>query len=353
MASPLVAGVVGLMLTADPSLTPDEVSSKLFSTATDIKTTGTGWDRQTGYGKVNAFAATDRSKPYISGNRNVYCGQTQRYTVEKTGVAQTNYTWTSSDPSIATIDSRTGVLTGKGSGEVIVTATGPDKLTTVKQTVTVYGILAPTSLASGYFVQCRVGPLAVDKWTWSISDSTFASINSSTGVLTAKDGDIRRNVSITVYATASNGKRISKVVTLNLDAPNVTMYRLYNPISYEHLYTADANERNVLSRGDWTYEGIAWTAPKKSSIPVFRLYNPVLGDHHYTTSTNERDTLKRYGWRYEGIGWYSDNAKRVPIYRQFHPGLRTGSHNFTKSKYENDYLVKVGWHGEGIAWYGM
>ena len=133
----------------------------------------------------------------------------------------------------------------------------------------------------------------------------------------------------------------------------VSMYRLYNPNSGEHFYTASAGERDVLTKAGWRYEGIGWTAPQWSKAPVYRLYNPNAGDHHYTTSAGERDMLKKVGWKDEGIGWYSDTSKGVPLYRQYNPNARTGTHNYTTNKAENDHLVKLGWKAEGIGWYGL
>lgn len=127
------------------------------------------------------------------------------------------------------------------------------------------------------------------------------------------------------------------------------MYRMYNPNTGEHFYTATASERNDLYVAGWDYEGIGWVAPD-SGQPVYRLYNPNAGDHHYTKSSSERDNLERAGWKYEGVGWRSGGSKAV--YRQYNPNARTGAHNFTTSKSENDDLVRIGWKGEGISWYG-
>lgn len=139
---------------------------------------------------------------------------------------------------------------------------------------------------------------------------------------------------------------------------SAAMYRLYNPNSGEHFYTADASERNNLKRVGWKYEGVGWTAPTKSNTPVYRLYSGT--DHHYTTDASERDYLIKVGWKYEGVGWYSDDAKGQALYRQFNPNVdpkakrnNSGSHNYTTSKAENDSLVKVGWRAEGIGWYGV
>ena len=131
------------------------------------------------------------------------------------------------------------------------------------------------------------------------------------------------------------------------------MYRLYNPNSGEHFYTANVHERDYLIPLGWKYEGIGWIAPSNSNTPVFRLYNPNSGDHHYTINKEERDWLISLGWNYEGIGWYSDDAKGVPLYRQYNPNETIGTHNYTTNKDENDWLVSLGWRAEGIGWYGM
>ena len=79
------------------------------------------------------------------------------------------------------------------------------------------------------------------------------------------------------------------------DDQTEVMYRLYNPNSGEHFYTASAAERDMLVNAGWNYEGSGWTAPERSNTPVYRLYNANAGDHHYTTSTVERDALLAAG----------------------------------------------------------
>ena len=132
------------------------------------------------------------------------------------------------------------------------------------------------------------------------------------------------------------------------------MFRLYNPNSGEHFYTAAVVERNSLVSLGWHDEGIGWLAPLKSNTPVYRLYNPNAGDHHYTTSAAERDYLVKAGWNDEGIGWYSaENSGRMPLYRQYNPNAKSGAHNFTLNTAERDNLVHLGWHDEGTAWYAV
>lgn len=161
----------------------------------------------------------------------------------------------------------------------------------------------------------------------------------------------------------------------NIPASNesVAMYRLYNPNSGEHFYTANVSEKNHLAAIGWNYEGIGWYAPtSKSGIPVYRLYNRNGGEHHYTTSSTERRNLLRIGWKNEGIGWYSyerpysdaglkkqSDAKRypysgaVPLYRQYNPHAFANNHNYTTNITENNYLIRLGWRSEGVGWYGV
>lgn len=128
------------------------------------------------------------------------------------------------------------------------------------------------------------------------------------------------------------------------------MYRLYNPNSGEHFYTASTGERDNVRKAGWRYEGIGWQAPK-SGTPVYRLYNPNAGDHHYTPIVSEKNHLVKVGWRYEGVSWYSGGSK--PLYRLYNPNAKAGAHHYTLLQSERDNLIKHGWRNEGIGWYGQ
>ena len=149
----------------------------------------------------------------------------------------------------------------------------------------------------------------------------------------------------------------------------VTMYRVYNPNSGEHIYTSDVNEKDVLVEIGWSDEGAAWEAPALSETPVYRLYNHNSGEHHYTKDWNEAfalftihsgnntdEDIKNEGWDYEGIGWYSAGESDTPLYRLYNPNAtgeeEAGSHHYTKDLAERDTLVSLGWRAEGIGWYG-
>lgn len=131
------------------------------------------------------------------------------------------------------------------------------------------------------------------------------------------------------------------------------MYRLYNPNSGEHFYTASLGEKKAVVAAGWQDEGTGWKAPAKSNTPVYRLYNKNGGEHHYTMSLGEKKHLLKVGWTDEGIGWYSDDGKAVPLYRQYNPNAFANNHNYTTSLGEKKHLLQLGWQDEGISWYGV
>ena len=135
----------------------------------------------------------------------------------------------------------------------------------------------------------------------------------------------------------------------------VTMYRLYNPYTGEHLYTSSEAEIENLKNAGWNNEGYAWTVPS-SGTEVHRLYNPYApgGDHHYTTNTAEVEMLKAAGWSYEGVAWYSADEKTgVKVYRAYNPYATTGTHHYTINASEIKSLEAAGWKAEGVGWFGV
>lgn len=118
------------------------------------------------------------------------------------------------------------------------------------------------------------------------------------------------------------------------------------------------SNNNHGSSGKTTPSGSNGSSTSSSAYSVgrqnmYRLYNPNSGEHFYTASEGERDSVIAAGWSYEGIGWYSDPNQSVPLYRQYNPNMFANNHNYTTNKSENDYLVSIGWQAEGIGWYGV
>ena len=130
----------------------------------------------------------------------------------------------------------------------------------------------------------------------------------------------------------------------------VSVYRLYNPFTQEHLLTGGVEEKDLLMSIGWSLDGVAWKAPV-DGIPVYRLYNPYDDWHTYTTSKSECDTMVSAGWRVDGVvsrGETGENAR--PIYRLFNRYVQTNFHLFTAGVDERDLLVSAGWILEGVAW---
>ena len=66
-STPYAAGVCGLILSANPTFTPDQIRDRLVTTCDDVTSveSGAGWDRYTGYGMVNAAAAVNAGPPPV------------------------------------------------------------------------------------------------------------------------------------------------------------------------------------------------------------------------------------------------------------------------------------------------
>ncbi len=271
--------------------------------------------------------------------------------------------WTSSDDTIATVDDK-GTVTALMEGTATITATTNDGgftascvITVIKREERVTGItVTPISKTANvgeiFFVTPYITPVdAEDKSvTWSSSNPSIAIVDSIGKVKALREG----NVTITA-TTNDGGYKASCIVTVN-GASIANVYRLYNPFSGEHFFTANDGERVYLTAIGWNYEGVAWNAPYSSNRPVYRVFNPYTGEHHYTMNDDERNYLLLTGWNNEGISWYSvnTNTRGTPVYRLFNPYIKgIGAHHYTVNTSERDYLITIGWNYEGIGWYGL
>lgn len=86
-------------------------------------------------------------------------------------------------------------------------------------------------------------------------------------------------------------------------------YRLYNPLSHQHHWTTDLNEYNVLGSWGWTKEGVdGYILPTAvaGSVPLYRLYLYAFGGLHlWTIDANEKNVLSTSnGWVDEGVAGY-------------------------------------------------
>ena len=184
--------------------------------------------------------------------------------------------------------------------------------------------------------------------SWVMTNGSWADAKTLNGnAELTTNGKVYGNALIKAYGSEADLPPASE------STKTVTMWRLYNQYTGEHLYTSSKTEYDNLGKIGWTQENVAWIAPAEGE-EVYRLYNPYSSDHHYTMKAGERDALVKLGWKDEGVGWHSAPAgSGVPLYRLFNPYEQIGTHHYTTSTSERDQMVKNGWINENIAWYGV
>lgn len=131
-------------------------------------------------------------------------------------------TWTSDAPLIANIDPATGIVNGllPGSAAITYTTPGCAPLTT---TVTIASVLpAITGFAGVCTYQPATLSNAMGGGTWSSSNTSIASVGSTTGIVTS----VSAGTAVITYSTASCGTA-TRIVTVVGVVPNITASASY------------------------------------------------------------------------------------------------------------------------------
>lgn len=140
----------------------------------------------------------------------------------------------------------------------------------------------------------------------------------------------------------------------------IPLYRLFNPSTLHHLYTASQEERDGLAPGaGYKYEVVeGFVLPRRveRSVPLFRLRSQKSGDHFYTTSSEEREKSRTAdGYSDEGVVGYvfpRNVVGSTPLFRLF--SRDSGDHFYTTSSEEREKSRTVdGYSDEGVACYVM
>jgi uncharacterized repeat protein (TIGR02543 family) len=143
--------------------------------------------------------------------------------------------------------------------------------------------------------------------------------------------------------------------TITIDFVKVApVYRLYNMITSEHLFTTDKVEYDRwvnIGKTDkdwWIGEGIDWLAPTTGTT-VYRLYNPALGSmarssHYYTSDASEIASLTtpELGWTVEAAEYGFKSGGEIPIWTCYNEALGS-AHHVTSSESEWKGLASHGW----------
>ena len=132
------------------------------------------------------------------------------------------------------------------------------------------------------------------------------------------------------------------------------LYRLYNPYTHEHFFTAETVENDNLVRLGWKSEGgVGYIYKHAEKGGVYRLYNPSTGEHHYTMNEDEVAACVKNGWKNEGVKWFSAQNKDVTLnklYSMYNPYEKKFYHHYTADAKEIEQMVKAGWRKEEVKW---
>jgi hypothetical protein len=138
-----------------------------------------------------------------------------------------------------------------------------------------------------------------------------------------------------------------------------TIYRLYNPGTGFHLFSANRGEIDRITGQGFVNEGVAYRTSAVASQALHRFYQVALGRHFYSANNAERDALvanPASGYLYEGVAYqvYAATAaplNTTPVMRFYDPVAAT--HFYTASPAEQQVLqtTRPDWVMEGVAWH--
>ena len=230
-------------------------------------------------------------------------------------------------------------------------------------------------------------------WMGPITSLSNAALSNSQCTLSGnassaagQGNNITVNVGLTFQASFAEGTAEKRVFLMAADPAGLTSnwmvfgvwapapmigslidrYRLYSPVTKEHLYTTDLNEYNTLGAEGWNQEGAdssvfngTATVFGVTSVPMWRLYLTPYLTHFWTTDRNEYLTLMTgYGGAFigEGADEFLLPAKAgssIPLYRLLFNGSATPIHFWTTDPHEESTLTAPGggWTSEGIPGY--
>jgi uncharacterized repeat protein (TIGR01451 family) len=212
---------------------------------------------------------------------------------------------------------------------------------------------SPGCVNAAQTVTCSIGPLA-----------SGASAARNVVLRPSAPGSLTNNASVTATQSDPSSPDNTTSATLSVNASPagtpVLRYRLYSPVTLEHLYTTDLNEFNTLGTyvGTWTQEGnVGHVLSNPGSFggvtatPYYRLYNSDSRWHHWSTDANEYYTLIQYpNWHGEGMdGWILPTSApgSTQLFRLNYP-YNPGLHHWTIDPVEYNILTTTyGWIGEG------
>ncbi|GMT45994.1 MAG: hypothetical protein IEMM0006_1826 [bacterium] len=381
MASPIVAGLAGLMLSEDSTLTPEKLTAIMKATSDNIDAENPGYAGQLGAGRINAFKAIEAVKDSMVLHTVIANFQASTVSVPEGGDVSftdlssgnpVSWSWDfeGGNPSHSTLQNPSNIKYSKpGSFEVTLTISNGTKSNTEIKTnfILVYPLVSGAWLpqATGFTAQSRginyisIVSLSPDVvWanaydgsgngtnvqeftktidggkTWKPGKYTGVPIDNVVSSITATD---KNKAWISMYKKSGTAGRNGIFVTTNGGASwtQQTSAAFINSKSFpDVVYFWD--DQNGVSMGDpinnyfeiytTTNGGIKWTPVSTANIPV-----SLSGEYGYT------DLYTVYG----NTMWFGTNKGRV--YKSKDKGLHwtvasTGLADFSTLGFHNDSI---------------
>ena len=262
MATPVVSSVAALVFAQNPSLGAGEAKSVLCTAADDIVTTsgsGKGFDDYTGYGLVRAdHAVTGSSSAFIKGGDGLAIGGTLSLSVPQAGA----WTWSSSNPGIASVNAATGLVIGVAHGEAVISA--QQGSTTLRRTVVVYDarVSGKSKVKAGQSITLVGWSNPVGAWTYRSSDPKIATVGQTSGVVRGKKTG---TVTITAQLTACPAVQINcKVKVLKGQNPMVVKTKT-KKVSYSKVKKKSRSVKGGIVFASAPAGKVTYTKVKKGS----------------------------------------------------------------------------------------
>jgi len=193
-ATPYAAGVCALIKSLHPTWTPAQVRAQLVGSADDVVNveSGTGWDRYSGYGMVNAAAALGLAgvPPVAAFTGGPTSGCVDLLNVSFADLSTgsiTGWHWRFGDGASATVKNPSHVYTTAGVYSVTLTVSGPAGVDSVTQVDYVTAFGPPTTAFSASdtvgavpfsvtFTDSSTGLLTTTSWNWDFGDGETSTL---------------------------------------------------------------------------------------------------------------------------------------------------------------------------------
>ncbi|NOY53621.1 MAG: S8 family serine peptidase [Deltaproteobacteria bacterium] len=180
-AAAFVTGTAGLLLTNDPSLTPDRIKARILDSVDTVSDTNIT-DFTTSGGRLNAAAALYSRIVVVPYGTSLLKAETRQFTLD--GATAVN--WSTSNASVGTINAN-GLFTAKGAGSCTVSANNGAYTSGTIYVEEITVTAAATSLSQNETTTLTAtGGTA--PYTFTSSDPTVLTVDAASGVATGKSG---------------------------------------------------------------------------------------------------------------------------------------------------------------------